>query len=201
MKCIKAVVVGDGAVGKTCMLLAYTTNAFPGEYIPTVFDNYTANLMVDDQQINLQLWDTAGQEDYKKMRPLSYPSTEVFIVCFSLVAPTSLENVQNAWIQEISEHCPGVPFILVGMKSDLRDNFGENAEDFRKKGWEPIPTDKGETVRKSIGACKYIECSAKQQKNLKEVFEAAANVVLHPPKNEAAGKGKKESGGGCCELI
>ncbi len=76
------------------VIIADTTNAYPFEYIPSVFDGY-ANVMVDGKPVNLGLWDTTRQEDYDRLRPLSYPQTDVFVICFSLGHPDSFENVKE----------------------------------------------------------------------------------------------------------
>jgi Ras-related C3 botulinum toxin substrate 1 len=180
MKHIICVVVGDGAVGKSCLLLSYTTNAFPGEYIPTVFDNYSANVMAEDSQVTLQFWDTAGQEDHKKLRSLSDSQTAVFLICCSLVRSTSLENLETMWVPDVREHCPTTPYILAGMKSDLRDLFQQHAAEYRSKGMESVPGSKGGDMKKTIGAPADIECSSRMQFNPKEVLETAIKVVLHP---------------------
>lgn len=102
------------------MLISYTTNAFPTAYIPTVFDNYAANVMYNGTPFRLGLWDTAGQEDYDRLRPLSYPQTDAFLVCFDIGSKDSLDAVASKFVPEIKHHCPGVPYILVGCKTDVR---------------------------------------------------------------------------------
>ncbi|KAK8888236.1 hypothetical protein M9Y10_039300 [Tritrichomonas musculus] len=200
MQHIKCVVVGDGAVGKTCLLISYTANAFPIEYKPTVFDNYSTNIMVNDTAVNLQLWDSAGQEDYKRIRHLTYPETDVIILCFSLVSPSSLQNIESFWMPEIKEHCPNVPYILVGLKSDLRDDFEQNADELKSQGFSPIHSIDGEQFMKKIEACDYVECSAFKQVHLKEVFDSAAKIALHPRVNDDLIETKKIQNS-CCLLI
>ncbi|MDQ6986599.1 MAG: Rho family protein [Mariprofundaceae bacterium] len=173
---VKCVVVGDGAVGKTCMLISYTTNAFPGEYIPTVFDNYSANVMVNGKNVHLGLWDTAGQEDYDRLRPLSYPQTNVFLICFSVISPSSFQNVTSKWVPELRHHAPGVPIVLVGTKADLRDDQNV-VQNLQNKGLDMVSLEQADAMRRTIGAKAYMECSALTQLGLKFVFDKAMTVA------------------------
>ncbi|CAN1757809.1 Rac-like GTP-binding protein ARAC1 [Linum perenne] len=203
---IKCVTVGDGAVGKTCLLISYTSNTFPTvhsssfsvhfffDYVPTVFDNFSANVVVNGATVNLGLWDTAGQEDYNRLRPLSYRGADVFILAFSLISKASYENVSKKWIPELKHYAPGVPIILVGTKLDLRDDKQFFID---HPGAVPISTAQGEELRKLIGAPAYIECSAKTQENVKAVFDAAIRVVLQPPKQ----KKKKNKAQKACSIL
>jgi len=180
---IKLVVIGDGAVGKTCLLISYAKKEFPKDYIPTVFDNYVVNLTAGDQNIELGLWDTAGQEEYDRLRPLSYANANVFLLCFSIISPVSFENVTAKWYPELMHFCPDVPFILVGTKCDIRNDPVE-VEKLKAQGQSPITTEQGIELAKKLKAIKFMECSAKTQENLKDVFDEAVRAVLRPPKKK-----------------
>ncbi len=177
MQNIKCVVVGDGAVGKTCLLKTYTTNAFPGEYNPTVFDVNSVNVKVDGKPISLGLYDTAGEEDYDRLRPQSYPQTDVFLICFCITTEASFENVKAKWRPEIQHHAANVPFILVGTKVDLRDD-PETLQRLKGARRKPITKEQGYQLAKEIGAYKYLECSALTQSGLKNVFDEAMRCGL-----------------------
>jgi small GTP-binding protein len=193
MKSIKIVTVGDGQVGKTCLLISYTTNSYPSEYLPTVFDNYTANVMVEGKPISLELWDTAGQEDFDRLRPLSYDNTDVFLICFALNNPNSFQNVKKKWTPELQNHLTNTisstgakstaRFILVGTKMDLRSDAVSLAE-LRERNESPITYEQGLQMAKDIGAVRYMECSALTQQGLKAVFDEAIRCVLFPTKEE-----------------
>ena len=132
--------------------------------------------MVDGKPISLGLWDTAGQEDYDRLRPLSYPQTDVFLICFSIVSPPSFDNVKAKWFPEIEHHAPNVPIILVGTKLDLREDRG-TMESLRQKKMEPVSYEQALQVSKEIRAHKYLECSALTQRNLKSVFDEAIRYI------------------------
>lgn len=179
----KLVLVGDGACGKTCLLTVFCKDNFPLDYVPTVFETYVADVEVEGSQVELALWDTAGQEDYDRLRLLSYPDTDVIVMCFSIDLPDSLENIQDKWMPEVKHFCPNVPIILVGNKRDLRYDV-ETIKELAVVKQQPVRTEEGMIMAEIVNAFAYLECSAKMQEGVREVFETATRASLQVNKKK-----------------
>lgn len=184
MRDCKIIVLGRAAMGKTCLLIRYTTKDFPGQYIPTVFDNYCANTIIDKTTINLGLWDTAGAEDYPRLRPLSYPQTDVFMVCMSVYDPKSYsldktkmwtDNLVHAmaFCQEVLlwGNDGEIPVILVGTKTDLRNDDKFKDDCYNKEEME--------NWAKWFKCSGYVECSALNGENVDETFNFAIRKAMN----------------------
>ncbi|KAK8094935.1 RHO1 [Apiospora hydei] len=174
----KIVVVGDGGCGKTCLLISYSQGYFPEKYVPTVFENYITypTHQRTGKTVELALWDTAGQEEYDRLRPLSYPETDLIFVCFAIDCPNSLDNVLDKWYPEVLHFCPYTPLVLVGLKSDLRHKK-TCVEMLKTQGLTPVTTDQGMAVAKKMSA-QYMECSSKEMSGVDEIFEKAIDTVV-----------------------
>jgi len=187
---VKLVAVGDGAVGKTSLLIAYAKGNFPETYIPTVFENYTAQMDHNGKKVLLHLWDTAGQEDYDRLRPLSYPGADICLLCFSLVTEASFESVKDKWFPEVDHYVKNVPTILVGTKVDLRS---DKLPDPSTGEFSPVSDQQAEKMVEEVGAEKFVAVSAKKGTNLKELFNDAVNIALAA--RTMAEKGNEKSHG------
>ncbi|XP_063901769.1 ras-like GTP-binding protein Rho1 [Zophobas morio] len=165
---LKVVVVGDGACGKTCLLTVYVQKKFPEEYVPTVFENHVSEVSCDGKDYELALWDTAGQEEYDRLRPLSYCETDCIVVCFAVDMRDSLENIEPKWIAEVKHYCPNEPIVLCALKVDLRDS---------EKGC--ISREEGQQLADKLNVA-YVECSAKNNENVNLVFETAIRACSKP---------------------
>ena len=192
---------------------------FPTVYEPTVFENYVHDIFVDNVHIELSLWDTAGQEEFDRLRSLSYDDTHTIMLCFSVDSKDSLENVETKWVGEIAENCQGVKLVLVALKCDLRERSSDEEEETGAgRGGEKVMIDykQGLEVAKRIQALRYLgtlcfrcasmdrnrgckltsiaraECSAKRNRGVNEAFTEAARVAL-----SVKGAGTSNGGGKC----
>ncbi|CAI6335976.1 unnamed protein product [Periconia digitata] len=173
----KLVLLGDGACGKTSLLNVFTRGYFPTVYEPTVFENYVHDIYIDNTHVELSLWDTAGQEEFDRLRSLSYDDTHAIMLCFSVDSPDSLENVETKWVGEIAENCPNVKLVLVALKCDLRKR--DDDDDGEAQPEKPmIQYDDGLKVAEKIKALRYLECSAMKNRGVNEAFTEAARVAL-----------------------
>jgi Ras homolog gene family, member A len=208
----KLVIVGDGACGKTSLLMyrnppptplllplqprflsqhrlltgdrVFQRGECPRNHIPTLFDTFVQDIFLppNNTHVELALWDTAGQEDFDRLRSLCYPDSDVILICYSIDNRDSLENVVEKWYPDVV-HYTGhlkVPFLLVGTKRDLR-----------MTGAAEVRYEEGEAVARRIGARGYVECSALTKDRVNDVFQVATRLACEK---------RKKSGRSCLVL-
>uniref|UniRef100_A0A3B1IPW0 Ras homolog family member F n=1 Tax=Astyanax mexicanus TaxID=7994 RepID=A0A3B1IPW0_ASTMX len=174
---LKFVIVGDGGCGKTSLLMVYAKGDFPEKYAPSVFEKYVTTVTHGGKEIQLNLYDTAGQDDYDRLRPLSYQNADLILICYDVTNPTSYENVIIKWYPEVHHFCRDVPKILIGCKTDLRKDK-EKMRKLRAVEQEPITYTQGEETQKQMNAELYLECSAKYRENVEDIFKEATKLAM-----------------------
>lgn len=175
---LKLVVTGDTAVGKTTMLWTYARNEFSVEY-PSVFDHKRnkRNITVQGIPVCMDMWDTRGDPDEWRARAALCRNADVVVICYSIFSLASLEKIRHLWAEEArflarEEKGWRVPIIIVGTKSDLRSNARALA------GGELVPREVAQALGDEVGAEAVLECSARAQVGLREVFETATLAAL-----------------------
>ncbi|KAH8824493.1 GTP-binding protein rhoA [Flagelloscypha sp. PMI_526] len=174
----KLVIVGDATIGKTTLLTRFTRGVFyEQEFVPAFFENVVADVEIDGHQVELYLWDTAAQDDYDRLRPLSYPDTHIVLIGFSVVDPESLDHAQEKafgfhWLKFRSTKIPTL-FLI----TDLRDDR-TTTDYLARLDKRPVSYNEGMVAGLKVGAKHYLECSSKRGDGVEEVFRAAVRLAL-----------------------
>ncbi|XP_035280510.1 rho-related GTP-binding protein RhoH-like [Anguilla anguilla] len=171
---VKCVLVGDTGVGKTALLVRFTSETFPDCYKPTVYDNLGVEVFMDGVHINLGLWDTAGSESFRQIRPMSYHQADVVLICYSVANPASFASVRRRWIGEVKDHLPRAPVLVVATQTDQRD-VGPNQANC-------LSSSDGKQLAHDIHAKGYLECSALSNRGVQQVFECAVRTATNQAK-------------------
>ncbi|KAH0534004.1 hypothetical protein FGG08_007389 [Glutinoglossum americanum] len=184
----KVVLIGSGHCGKTSAISSFTTRSFSPIYVPTTFADHLTHAG-SLQHVKMAMVDTAGLEEYDLLRPLSYPGADVVVICFSIGCRRSLGEVTERWLPEHQSFAPALPFILAGLKSDLRYEH-PSAADGGEYAHSPVSYAQGLEVARAAGAVAYIECSARSGYGVQEAFDAVADVAVWRKEKREVKKGE-----------
>jgi len=174
---IKLVAAGDSS--KISLLFALKGDRINDRYTPAIFENYTQGYEQDDVKYSIHLWDTPGQDEYDRLRPISYHESDVVLLCFALDDRQTLQNVNERWIIEVKLYCKDAKIILVGMNSDLRRIGNPNH----------VSDEEAKQFCIDNGLFEYIPCSARTMENINKIFPAVVRACQTKKKH------------GDCQLI
>ncbi|KAK3593171.1 hypothetical protein CHS0354_039656 [Potamilus streckersoni] len=181
-KIITCTLVGDGMVGKTSLALTFMKEKLSEKYVSTVFDNFaTGTQSITGDRFTINMFDTAGQQDYEGLRVFTYKESEVIVICYCVVDRESFCSVQDHWILEVQKHLGRAnkkPVILVATQVDLRNTNDDNMV-------TTVSTSEGERLAKYIGAEKFIECSAITKEGVSEVFQNVITCAVKQRKKKS----------------
>ncbi|CAL6006858.1 Rac/Rho-like_protein [Hexamita inflata] len=164
LQTMKFVLLGDMTVGKTCFGFMQHLHQFPGEYIPTIFEQYNITTVQNGVPLDITIMDTASMDDYN-FYPRDYRNTDVFIIFYAINNRISFQNL-NKWINEAKQYNTSIPFIIVGTKEDLRSD-----------SILTVTINEAEEFSKQNGAVCHILCSALLNFNLNFVVNTAINIA------------------------
>jgi small GTP-binding protein len=181
---IKCVIVGEPSTGKSCMLISYVENRFPDDYLPATPQKYNKEVRVNDKPVDVSLWEAHSDEKYDDLRPAYYTDADIVLTCYSIISEDHFNKVSERWVPELKEVIPDVPYLLVGTKSDLRDDDNVDVP--------LISPEKGEKLAIRTNAEGYTECSAQTQDGLREVFDEAFRIVMKKRRKSALSPGKEK---------
>lgn len=182
---IKAVLIGDGAVGKTSLRERYLGRGFSANYMMTIGADFALkqvkvrNNQTDSiQTINVQIWDLAGQVHFSKVRTLYYKGLKGLLAVFDVTRDTSYTNLLN-WVNEIKTVVPDttkIPVILIGNKIDLRIE-GEPSHISPELG-EKMADQFSELLSDGKLKVNYVETSAKTGENVEAAFSKLVETIV-----------------------
>jgi len=179
----KVALLGAGGVGKSCLTIQFVKGLFVTHYDPTIEDSYRKQLTIDGESIALDIFDTAGQEEYSAMTDQYMAQGEGFMLVYSITSRPSFERL-DGYVEQIQrakdDKIQNIPIVIIGNKSDL-DRERE------------VPTKSGRDLAQKVG-CKFFETSALNRSNVEETFLTVAKELqlLHRKKEAAEEKQKKK---------
>lgn len=159
----KLVVNKNSNVGKTSLIKTHTEGEFPSSIIGEVVERKHTNILIDGNNVELDIFDTNEDFGYDRIRPLSYPNTDVVMICFDLSNKGSFDRVFERWYPEIKHHLPNIPIVLCGTKSDItkRVVFQKDIDG----------------ALSSIPGSEYVETSSKGNDGMDEAFTVCASIT------------------------